>query len=172
MSNILCLTWPVASQVTPESNLWTLSERPRPGLSISGWIFLPRLLVTEIDGGRYAPPPPRPQQRAEVGLGPAGRGLNDQVNSFYFWCCTHMLLYLLNFFLRMNTQKFRFWHTGSAGSNFFGGVYLPGPTEFKTWQPGLGPVLGPKFFKFGHLRQRLRQNAPRRLYSWPAAERS
>ena len=59
----------------------TLSERSRPGLSIAVWIFSPCLLVSEIDGGRYAPPPP-PQQRVGDGLGPAGRGLAGAFGSF------------------------------------------------------------------------------------------
>ena len=53
-----CLTWPVTSQVTPGSNFSTISERSRPGLSFAVWIFPPRLLVSEIDGGRYRSPPP------------------------------------------------------------------------------------------------------------------
>ena len=37
----------------------SLSYRSRPGMSISVWIFPPRLLATEIVGrGLYAPPPP------------------------------------------------------------------------------------------------------------------
>ena len=38
------------------------------------WFFLPRLLVSEIDGGPLRPPPP--QQRVGAGLGPVGRRLN------------------------------------------------------------------------------------------------
>ena len=56
MSNILCLTWPVMSQVTLGSNFSTSSQRSHAGLSSSVWIFPPRLLVTEIVLGATTPP--------------------------------------------------------------------------------------------------------------------
>ena len=72
MSNILCLTWPVTSQVTSRSNFQTLSERSRPGLSIAVWIFPLRLLVSEIDGGgRYGHPPPPPPAEGRVRTRPS-----------------------------------------------------------------------------------------------------
>ena len=66
MSNILCLTWPVTSQVTSTSNFETLSERSRPDLSIAVWFFSPRLLVSEIDGGPLRPPPPPAEGRGRT----------------------------------------------------------------------------------------------------------
>ena len=66
MPNILCLTWPVTSQVTPRSNFSTLSERSRPGLSIAVWIIPPRQLVTEIDGGPLRPLPPSAECRGRT----------------------------------------------------------------------------------------------------------
>ena len=75
MSNILCLTWPVTSQVTPGLNffnfIWKISSRPlhcRLNFSATSIGFRDRW------GG--ATPPPPPQQRAGAGQGPAGRGLS------------------------------------------------------------------------------------------------
>ena len=90
MSNILCLTWPVTSHVAPGINLLTLSERFCPGLSITVWIFPPRLLVFEKDEGAATTPPPA-EGRGQIG--PAGRGLNVLLVNFFFrkigFVCAH-----------------------------------------------------------------------------------
>ena len=52
---------------TPGSNFSTSSERSRPGLFVAVWIFLPRLLVTEIDGLRPPPPPAEGRGRTRSG---------------------------------------------------------------------------------------------------------
>ena len=78
MSKILFdLTWPVTSQVTP-GQIFQLHLKAIVQCSpLPADFFPPRLLVTGIGGGGGGATVP--QQRAGVGLGPAGRGLSNMI---------------------------------------------------------------------------------------------
>ena len=59
MSNILTLTWPVTSLVTPRSIKFVFSRQFFPGLSNAAWIFRIGLVVSEIRGGGLEIAPPQ-----------------------------------------------------------------------------------------------------------------
>ena len=74
MENVKHFVFDLTSDVTGDLEVKFLNFiwKSRPGLSIAVWIFPPRLLVSEIDGGGATG---SPQQRVGAGLGPLGRGL-------------------------------------------------------------------------------------------------
>ena len=73
MSNILTLTWPVTSLVTPRAIKFCFPSTVFPGLSNAAWIFRIGPVVSEVRGGglEIAPPP----SGARYKNTPVGRGL-------------------------------------------------------------------------------------------------
>ena len=57
-SKILTLTWPVTSSVTSGSNFWPCTGSSRTGLLNGVWNLEISLVVWEISGGAFGPPPP------------------------------------------------------------------------------------------------------------------
>ena len=72
MSNILTLTWPVTSLVTPRSIKFVFLRQFFPGHSNTAWIFRIGPVVSKIRGGARNSPPPSGARYKNT---PVGRGL-------------------------------------------------------------------------------------------------